>query len=102
MKSAAVLAIVALSAASLGPAVLAGDRDKNDDRRRAKAARSADSYDHGMHVVANSAATTQPAHGWRYFSDPAARRAVVISPVGDYYYSVGKGLRWVAGTQTGV
>jgi len=40
-------------------------------------------------------------HGWRYFSDPEARRAVVISPEGDYYLSRrGKGLRWVAAEQS--
>ena len=51
-------------------------------------------------VVPHSAAPEAPGYGWRYFSDPATRRAVVISPQGDYYYSRGKGLRWVAAEQT--
>ena len=42
------------------------------------------------------------AHGWRYFSDPATDRSVVISPQGDYYLNRGSGLRWVAGTQIGI
>lgn len=55
-----------------------------------------------LDVVDNAAAAGERAYGWRYFSDPTAQRAVVISPEGDYYYSQGKGLRWVAGTPTGV
>ncbi len=38
----------------------------------------------------------EPAYGWRYFADAAGHRAVVISPQGDYYFSRGKGPRWVA------
>ena len=54
-----------------------------------------------MQVVTNSASPDATGHGWRYFSDPATRRAVVISPQGDYYYSSrGKGLHWVAAEQT--
>ena len=56
--------------------------------------------DHGMQVVANNAAPDAPGYGWRYFSDPVARRAVVISPQGDYYYSRGKGLHWIAAEQS--
>ena len=53
-----------------------------------------------MQPVAHNAGPGERAHGWRYFSDPATYRAVVISPDGDYYLSRGKGLRWVAGTPT--
>jgi hypothetical protein len=60
-----------------------------------------DWYDHGMQVVSNDAGAGEPGHGWRYFSDPAAARAVVISPQGEYFYSRGKGLRLVAATQRG-
>ena len=55
-----------------------------------------------MQAVPNNAGPQERAHGWRYFSDPQARRAVVISPQGDYYLSRGKGLRWVAAAQTQV
>ena len=48
-----------------------------------------------MHAVSNQAQAGDPSYGWRYFADPAARRAVVISPQGDYYYSRGKGLYWI-------
>ncbi|MFO1286681.1 MAG: hypothetical protein U1F49_09155 [Rubrivivax sp.] len=54
-----------------------------------------------MQVVPTSTRAGEPGHGWRYFSDPAARRAVVISPQGEYYFSRGKGLRLVAVTQPG-
>ena len=59
-------------------------------------------YDHGMVPVSNPATAPDRAHGWRYFSDPATDRSVVISPQGDYYLNRGNGLRWVAGVQTGI
>lgn len=48
-----------------------------------------------MHTVAVHAKAGQPAHGWRYFSDARAGRAVVISPRGEYFYSEGDGLKLV-------
>ena len=60
---------------------------------------SADGFDHGMQVIRYDAVPHTPSYGWRYFSDPTARRAVAISPQGDYYYSCGKGLHWVAAEQ---
>ncbi|MBP6598704.1 MAG: hypothetical protein KA216_04550 [Giesbergeria sp.] len=56
-------------------------------------------FDHGMQAIGCDTAPHTPGYGWRYFSDPAARRAVVISPQGDYYYSHGAGLHWVAAEQ---
>ena len=59
-------------------------------------------YDHALQPVPNPALAGQRAHGWRYFSDPARHRAVVISPQGDYYLNPGRqDLRWVAGAQDG-
>lgn len=58
-----------------------------------------DGFDLGMQVVPHEASPETPGYGWRYFADPAARRAVVISPQGDYYFSQGKGLRWIAAEQ---
>ena len=55
-----------------------------------------------MVPVSNPATARDRAHGWRYFSDPATDRSVVISPQGDYYLNRGNGLRWVAGVQTGI
>lgn len=49
-----------------------------------------------LQELSNTASAQEPGHGWRYFSNPDAHVAVVISPTGDYYYSRGKGLRWVA------
>lgn len=91
MKSTALIAAIAILAASASTALLAADpQDGRAVRTR--------SDNHAMQVVQNNAAEGNRAHGWRYFSDPQARRAVVISPQGDYYLSRGKGLRWVAGT----
>ncbi|HMO46243.1 MAG TPA: hypothetical protein PKB14_09455 [Rubrivivax sp.] len=54
--------------------------------------------DSAMTEIANRAAPGEAAYGWRYFSDPAARHAVVINPAGEYFVSFGKGLQPVAGT----
>ena len=99
MKSTAMLATLTLLAASFGGPLLAGDRDQGSGRDRAQASSAHSSADQGMQAVANAADTAQPGFGWRYFSDPVARRAVVISPQGAYYLSRGKGLRWVTATQ---
>jgi len=96
------IAPIALLAAVASAPSLAGDREHEPQgaRKSASEKRTADGFDHGMKVVPHSAAPEAPGYGWRYFSDPATRRAVVISPQGDYYYSRGKGLRWVAAEQT--
>lgn len=95
MKSTLKLASIALLAAAAGTSALAGDREHGT---RGPAA---DRYDHGMQVVANRAGAGELGYGWRYFSDPAAHRAVVISPQGEYYLSRGEGLQRVAATQRG-
>ncbi|AVO43138.1 hypothetical protein [Simplicispira suum] len=101
MQPTALLASIALLAAAISAPVLAGDRDKRSDRQHASETRAADTgFDHRMKVVANDAAPDSPAYGWRYFTDPTDPRAVVISPQGDYYYSRGKGLRWIAAEQS--
>ncbi len=93
---------VALLATAISTPLMAqdGERNARRDRPHAAHARSAGGFDHGMQVVPHDAAADAPGHGWRYFSDPAARRAVVISPQGDYYYSRGKGLHWIAAEQS--
>lgn len=58
-------------------------------------------YDRGMKEVPAQAGPGEPGHGWRYFADTEARRAVVISPQGEYFHSSGKGLHLVSVTQPG-
>ena len=101
MQPTSLLASIALLAATIGTPLLAGDREPDHQRARQQATdmRPTDGFDHGMQVVPHSAAADTPGYGWRYFSDPSTRRAVVISPQGDYYYSRGKGLHWVAAAQ---
>ena len=102
MQSTTVLTAIALLAAAISTPLLAEDR-KNDaqrDNQTTTEKRSAGGFDHGMQMVAHDAAANAPGHGWRYFSDPSTPRAVVISPQGDYYYSRGKGLRWIAAEQS--
>jgi hypothetical protein len=58
---------------------------------------SQDNRHHGsaMQAVATATKAGEPGHGWQYFTDSRRKRAVVISPSGDYYYSHGEGLEIV-------
>ena len=103
MQPSRLLASLALGAAALGTALLAsgcahGPQHGRPSAALQHAAPSAGPQD-AMHVVPHGATASAPGHGWRYFSNPAARRAVVISPQQDYYYSRGDGLHWVAAQQ---
>ena len=100
------LASIALLAAAISTPLWAGADSEPGQQREQRSARQhtadkriADMFDHNMQVVSHETASDAPAYGWRYFSDQKARRAVVISPQGDYYYSRGKGLHWVAAEQ---
>lgn len=92
--------------ADLGDGILSGHGKQDiqlawDSRKREqpKRTRPYDGFDHGMQVVPTTAGPGQPGDRWRYFSDPAADRAVVISPLGVYFFSQGKGPRLVAVTE---
>ena len=107
MKPTPLLASIALLAAAASTPLWAADRQGDQPRnpqtatqKQASKEGAARGFDHGMQPVVHDAAAAVPGHGWRYFTDPAARRAVVISPQGDYYYSRGTGLHWVAAEQT--
>ncbi len=101
MKPIIYIAAIAILTSYVSTPILAGDREHDQGRQKTTKKRTAHWYDHGMQVVVNNAATATPGHGWRYFTDPVARRAVVISPQGDYYYSRGEGLNWIAAEQSG-
>jgi hypothetical protein len=103
-SSIAILALVASASA------FAGDRAEHFKEQAApltsqpaqgqRSSASSDPAGHvygGMTRVTNNARPGQPGDGWKYFSDAAARRAVVISPQGDYFFSKGKGLMQVTG-----
>ena len=99
MKSTALLASIAVLAASASGPLLASEHqhEHRHERTHVSEVRGATpAAGQGLQTVSNLAAAGDRAHGWRYFSDPEARRAVVISPQGDYYLSLGHGLRWVA------
>jgi hypothetical protein len=68
----------------------------SENREQTRRMRPDDGVDHGMQTVLTTAGPGQPGEGWLYFSHPAADRAVVISPQGEYYFSQGEGLRLVA------
>lgn len=100
MQSTTLLASIGMLAAFIGGPALAADHGQSrHERPRVADARHAGNGTKGMQVVPHNAGTDEPGYGWQYFTDPAAGRAVVISPQGDYYYSRGKGLRWVTGPQ---
>ena len=82
MKSTTLLAAIALLGATACTPFMVGDRD-------AEPVPVISGYDHGMVPVSNPATARDRAHGWRYFSDPATDRSVVISPQGDYYLNRG-------------
>lgn len=48
-------------------------------------------------AVPNNSLPHQASYGWQYFSDPRAAHAVVISPAGEYFVSVGDGPRQITG-----
>lgn len=93
MKLTLLLALIGALALGTSTSSLADDREQ--DRRAGTGA----GFDRGMQAVPTIAGPGQPGHGWRYFCDPAAGRAVVISPQGEYYLNRGEGLSLVAVTQ---
>lgn len=70
---------------------------RRDERRQRKHEGRVDGADPLWLPVANTSAPEQEAYGWQYFSDPRVARAVVISPAGEYYLSLGKGPRQITG-----
>lgn len=82
---------VFVALAGTGPQALAGDSHPRDQDGAAR--RMAGS---GMQPVPATANPGEPGYGWRYFSDPVAAIAVVISPEGEHYFSRGDGLRLIA------
>lgn len=100
MRTSLLFATITLLGVAMATPAVAADREPGSDRQQAGAARGNDGFDHGMRAIPHNTAPGERAHGWQYFSDPGAHRAVVISPQGDYYLSKGKGLHWVAGVQT--
>ena len=100
--------LFALAAATSSLAI-AGEHPRQDNlqppsarhheaRQAAGSGRALHGFDHGMQAVPTTAGAGQAGDGWRYFSDPRAHRAVVISPQGEYFLSRGKGMRLVAVT----
>ncbi len=52
-------------------------------------------------VVPNNGQPDDVSYGWQYFSDPRVVKAVVISPVGEYFLSQGNGPRQITGPAGG-
>lgn len=95
------LAATTSSLATAGEHLRQGEQPQvrqHGEHHGARPSRAVHGFDHGMQVVPTTAGAGQAGDGWRYFSDPRAHRAVVISPQGDYFLSRGQGLRLVAVT----
>jgi len=92
----------ALLASFFSAPLLAGGREPDcspeADHRRAPAVKR---NLQDMHTVPTRVSAQEPGYGWQYFTDPATHHAVAISPQGDYYFSRGKGLHWVAADLSG-
>jgi hypothetical protein len=76
-------AVIASAAAVAGP-----DQSQVGDGYRANPV---------LQVVPNNSRAQDAAYGWKYFSDPRALHAVVISTVGEYFLSLGDGARQITG-----
>ena len=50
-----------------------------------------------LRVVPNRSLAGDAAYHWQYFSDPLALHAVVISPLGEYFLSLGDGPKQITG-----
>ena len=82
--------------------LLAGQHDEGPQRDPAHRHASADKRSlQDMQMVPTRVSAQEAGHGWQFFSDPATHHAVAISPQGDYYFSRGKGLHWVAADLSG-
>ena len=77
MRTTLLLAAIAMLASA---PVLAGEREDRHERQQRTEQTAPNGFDHGMQPVAHNAGPGERAHGWRYFSDPATYRAVVITP----------------------
>ena len=103
MHSTPLIASIALLASAISMPLIAGGSEHPTEgphaKKTAQQIPAAYGFDYRIQTVPNPADADTPAYGWRYFTDPATPRAVVISPQGDYYYSRGNGLHWIAAEQ---
>ncbi|MDY0105964.1 MAG: hypothetical protein RBS27_04745 [Giesbergeria sp.] len=101
MNTTAFLSAAVLASLVSAP-LLAGQHDEGDRHDSARRqAPVAERSLQDMQTVPTHVSAQEQGHGWQYFSDPATCHAVAISPQGDYYFSRGKGLRWVAADLSG-
>lgn len=101
MKTTAFISAAVMASFFSAP-LLAGQHGEDALRDSAHRRASADKRSlQDMQMVPTRVSAQEAGHGWQFFSDPATHHAVVISPQGDYYFSRGKGLHWVAADLSG-
>ncbi|MEP7281829.1 MAG: hypothetical protein ABI696_07600 [Rubrivivax sp.] len=93
LRTIAIATVFASAAAAVQPA-LAKPRQTATRDARGNQAIGADPV---LQAVPNGSLPDQASYGWQYFSDPRAARAVVISPSGEYFLSLGDGPRQITG-----
>lgn len=92
MNSTYLVTTIAITAALLSQAAVA----RSDQTRSGHDSREA-RPNPVLVTVPNSSSPHQASYGWQYFSDPRAARAVVISPSGEYFLSLGDGPQQITG-----
>ena len=85
------LTTIALATALVGTTALARPDQTNMHSAKHMRAKAA------LRVVPNRSQPTQAAYGWKYFTNPRAPHAVMISPSGEYFLSLGDGPRQITG-----
>ncbi len=93
------LKTIAIATAFASAAAVAQSAQTQPDQAATRAARNSQELrsDAVLKSVSNGSLRRQAAYGWQYFSDPRAAHAVVISPSGEYFLSLGDGPRQITG-----
>ena len=93
MSSTNLLAAIAAAAAIASTASVASPAQARPGQTEARVKQISPE----LRVVPNISLSGDAAYRWQYFSDPRALHAVVISPLGEYFLSVGDGLKQITG-----
>ncbi len=99
MISTHLLRTITIATAFASAAAVAQSAQAQPDQAAARAAWNSQGLrsDPALKAVSNGSLPHQASYGWQYFSDPRAAHAVVISPSGEYFLSLGDGPRQITG-----
>ena len=99
MTSTHLLTAIAVATAFASAAATAQSARAQPDKTAAHVAQDSHGLRSGpvLQAVPHSSLPDQASNGWQYYSDPRALHAVVISPSGEYFLSLGDGPRHITG-----